>query len=135
MIQLFYVWNDIAVFILRIALALIFVAHGLPKLKDLKTVASNFNAMGFKPARFWATVVGLLEFCGGIFFLLGLFVQPVAFLLGIQFVVIMIWRLKTRQKLVGGFELDLILLAGLIVLAASGSSFYSLDSYFGIYIL
>jgi|SRR3989344_2013743 len=134
MIQLFLVFSDWALVLLRLVLGAIFIAHGWPKIKDLKTTAQNFGAMGFRPGRFWGTVVAGVEFFGGILFILGLFTQVAALILAIQFIVIMIWKLKIKQKLVGGYELDLILLVALLVLATTGSSLYALDSYFGVYI-
>ena len=134
MIQLFLVFSDWALVLLRLVLGLIFIAHGWPKIKDLKTTAQNFAAMGFRPGKLWGSLVASVEFLGGILFILGLFTQVAALILAIEFIVIMIWKLKTKQKLVGGYELDLILLAALLVLASMGSTLYSLDSYFGIYL-
>ena len=119
---------------MRLVLGLIFIAHGWPKIKDLKTTAQGFQGMGFKPGRLWGTVVALAEFVGGLLIFFGLFTQIAALILAIQFIVIMIWKFKIKQKLVGGYELDLILLAALLVLAASGSSLFSLDNYFQIYL-
>lgn len=134
MIQLFLVFSDWALVLLRLVLGLIFIAHGWPKLKDLKTTQANFDGMGFKPGRLWGTLVALVEFVGGILFILGLFTQAAAFILAIEFIVIIIWKLKIKQKLVGGYELDLALLAALLVLATMGSTLYALDSVFGIYL-
>jgi len=134
MIQLFLVFSDWALVLLRLVLGLIFIAHGWPKIKDLKTTAQNFAAMGFRPGRFWGSLVASVEFFGGILFILGLFTQVAALILAIEFIVIMIWKLKIKQKLVGGYELDLILLAALLTLASMGSTLYSIDSYFGIYL-
>lgn len=134
MIQIFLIYNDEALLILRLALGLIFIAHGWPKIKDLKATAQGFAGMGFKPGKFWGTLVAVAEFFGGILLILGFFTQLVSLILAIQFIVIMIWKLKIKQKLVGGYELDLILLAALLVLASVGSELYSLDSYFRIYL-
>ena len=134
MIQLFFVFSDWAILLLRLVLGLIFIAHGWPKIKNLKTTQANFDGMGFKPGKFWGSLVALAEFFGGILMILGLFTQVAAFILALEFIVIMIWKLKIKQKLVGGYELDLILLAALLALATAGSSLYSLDSYFRVYL-
>lgn len=134
MIQLFFIFSDWAILLLRLALGLIFVAHGWPKIKDLKTTQTNFDGMGFKPGKFWGTLVALAEFVGGLLIFFGLFTQIAALVLVVEFIVIMIWKLRMKQKLVGGYELDLILLTALLVLAAGGSSLYALDGYFRIYL-
>lgn len=134
MIQLFYIFSDWAIVVLRLAVAVIFLAHGWPKIKDLKTTAINFNTMGFKPGRFWGTLVAVVEFFGALFLIFGLFTQIAALLLAVNMSVAMIWKIKNGMKLVGGYELDIILLVALLVLAAMGSSIFSLDNVFRIYL-
>jgi len=134
MVQILLVYNDWALLILRLVLALILIAHGWPKIKNLEKTAQNFNAMGFRPGRFWGALVAFVESIGSLLLLLGLLTQVAALILALEFVVIMLWRLKTKQKLVLGYELDLIILAALLVLASIGSELYSLDNYFGLYL-
>lgn len=134
MIQLFYFYSDWALLVLRLAVGLILVAHGWPKIKDLKTTAQNFDAMGFKPGRLWGTIAALLEFFGGLLMIIGWLTQVAASLLVLEFIVIMLWRFKRKDKLVGGFELDLILLASLLTLAATGSSVLALDNWVRVYL-
>ena len=134
MIQYLLIYNDQALLILRLALGLILLAHGWPKIRDLKATAQGFDSMGFKPGRFWGTLVAISEFLGGLLLIAGLFTQVAALILAIQFIVIMIWKLRSKQKLVLGYELDLIILAALLVLASIGSELYSLDNYFGLYL-
>ena len=134
MIQLFYIFSDWAMLAIRLALALILIAHGWPKIKDLETTAKNFAGMGFTPGRLWGMLAAIAELFGGLLILIGFFTQIAALILAAQFIVIMIWRLKTKQKLIGGYELDLIILATLLVLAASNGGALALDSYFRIYL-
>ncbi|MDP3901402.1 MAG: DoxX family protein [bacterium] len=129
MIQLLLIFSDRTIFILRIVLALIFLAHGWPKIKNLKANAQNFNMMGFKPGALWGTVVALVEFAGALLLLLGLFTPVVSLLLASEMAVAMIWKIIKGQKLVGGYELDLILLASVLLLATLSGGLYSLDSY------
>lgn len=135
MIQILFIYADFAVFILRIALGVILLTHGIPKLKDINGTAGWFDSIGFKPGKLWATVAGYAEVVGGAMLIAGFFTQLAALILAAQFATILTWRLKTKQKLVGGYELDLIMFAALLLVAAIGSSFYALDSFFGIFLL
>jgi hypothetical protein len=67
----------------------------------------------------------ILEFFGGILLILGFFTAPVAFLLAGQFVVIIFWKLSKNMPLVGGWEFDLLILAGLLVLLSLGAGPYA----------
>ncbi len=136
MVPFFLIFSDWAFLALRLALGVIFIAHGLPKLKNLEGTSGWFASIGFKPGKFWATVVGIAEFAGGIFLIAGFLTQVAAAALTLQFIVIMIWRLKRKDKLVSaaggqGYEFDLALLAALFTLVTVGSTLFSLDSYFG----
>ena len=131
MLSTFFFYGGVSVFVLRLALAAVFLVHGGRKIGNLKRTAAGFNAMGFKPGSFWGTLVALLEFFGGgIAFALGFLVQPIAILLALQFITIIIWKLAKKQSFVGGWELDLVIFAGLLVLAANGAGAWSLDRIF-----
>jgi uncharacterized membrane protein YphA (DoxX/SURF4 family) len=47
MFPLYFLYDIWAILILRIVLGLIFIAHGWPKIKDLRQNAKNFSGMGF----------------------------------------------------------------------------------------
>ena len=104
---------------LRVAVGVIFLAHGWPKLKNLKQTQGWFDSIGFKPGAFWGTLVALLETFGAAALALGFFVQPLAALFAILMLVAGLWKIKQGQKLSGGYELDLILLAACLLLATS----------------
>ena len=131
MIQPLLVFSDWGILILRVVLGIILIAHGLPKLKNLKGVAEGFGKMGFKPARFWATFVGVLEFFGGLALIAGLFTQIIAFLIVIQFIVIIL-KIKGKLGLVGGYEFDLLIFAAAFALLVFGAGNISLDTLWGI---
>ena len=113
---LFLVMSDWAILILRLVIGVVLLAHSIPKLKDLKGTANWFSSVGFKPGGFWAPLVAIVEIVGGIGFILGILVQPLALIISIQFLVISIWKIITKKPLIGGFELDLIILAATLVL-------------------
>jgi putative oxidoreductase len=131
MIQPLWVFSDWGLLALRIVLGLILMVHGYPKLKGLKQTAEGFAGMGFKPGIFWATLIMLLEVFGGLLLILGFFVQIVAFFLAIEFVVILL-KVKRKAGLVGGYELDLLILAAAIAILTLGAGHFSLDSAVGL---
>lgn len=135
MIPVLFIYSQLALAALRLGLGLIFLAHGWPKLKNLHSTAKNFNSMGFKPGIFWGSVVAVIEFCGGIFVLLGLFTQLAAFFLAIIMLVAMVWRIKNKQALSGGYEFDLILFLAAIILWTNGAGAFSLENYWQIWLL
>lgn len=120
---------SLAHLILRVVLGALFIAHGYPKLfKNFSGVAGWFDSIGLKPGKFWALVVGGVEFFGGLLLILGVWVQLVGILLAVQMLVAM-WKAKwgkvglTDQ---GGWELDLIYLAVALALVLTGGGAYSL---------
>jgi putative oxidoreductase len=126
MIQFFLVFSEWALLALRIILGLILIAHGWPKIKDLKKTAGYFAKTGFKPGSVWGTIVAVVEFVGGIFLVLGLFTQVIAFLAFIQFLVILL-IVKRNAVFKGEAEFDLLILVGLLVLLTMGGGALSLD--------
>lgn len=125
---------DLASLVLRFVLAAIFVVHGYPKLKNLKGTAEFLGSSGFKPALFWALVLGVTEFFGGIALLLGLLSRVFSGLLIISMAVatlmkIVKWKVPfTKPNGETGWEYDAIILAGLIALFLLGSGGLSLDN-------
>jgi len=133
MFSLILIWNEWSFFILRLILGLLMIIHGWPKIKNIKGTAEWMSSSGFKPGIFWAIVVSLVEFVGGIFLVFGFLTQIIALLLTIQFLIIIFWKIKKHERLIGGFELDLIILATSIVLLLNGAGSLSLDKFFGIF--
>lgn len=135
MISILLIFSDWTILILRVVFAVIFLAHGWPKIKDLKVNSQNFAMMGFKPGAFWGTIVAFVEFFGALALITGLYTQLAALLIAIQMLVAAAWKIKNKQGLVGGFEFDLILAAAALLLATLGAGLYSLDSYLRISLL
>ena len=128
--------------VLRIVLALVFIAHGGQKLfglwggPGLEATAGFFAQMGLSPAYPLALLVAALEFGGGILLALGAFTVPVAALLAIDMVVA-IWKVHLDNgffinwNLVPvqghGFEYNLVLIGGLVCLMLAGPGALSID--------
>lgn len=120
-------YADWAYLLLRLVIGLVFVVHGWPKLKSLKTNAQHFEAMDLKPGSFWGTVVAFVEFFGGLAVFFGLYAQLAAVLLAVNMLVATLWKMRRGQGLAGGYELDLLLLTSALVFATVGAGIYSLD--------
>ncbi len=116
--------------ILRLALAVIFLAHGWQKVKSDKVkFAGWLETMKFKHGRFWAWVVTIIEIIGGICLLLGFATQLVALILAIQMLLILFW-FKKGQSFVGGKELDFLILMALLALLILGPGAWAIDKPF-----
>ncbi len=131
LLTLFPLFTDWALLAMRLVVAAIFLAHGWPKIKNLKQNAVNFGMMGFRPGAFWGTIVAFAEVFGGLSVLLGVGLMFSGIILAIDMTVATFWKIKKGMKLVNGFELDLMILTACLVLATAGPGFLSLQSYFG----
>lgn len=123
-------YSDWAPVALRVALGVIFFAHGLQKFKGgIPGVADFLENLGIKPKVFWAWVLTLGELIGGGLVFIGLFTQFAASVLAI-IMLVAIFKFKLKQGLINGYELDLALLAGAVALMLLGGGILSFDSYF-----
>lgn len=108
--------------LIRIGLAVVFIAHGWAKLQNIDQTAGFFSSLGL--GIFWVYLVGLVEFIGGICMLLGVMVRQV----GILFAIIMLFAiiLVKADKGFSKYEFDLFLLLVSLGVALLGSGKYSL---------
>lgn len=114
--------------IIRIVLGIVFLAHGLDKFSSgIGNIEGFFQSIGI-PA-FMASIVAVIEIVGGIALILGLATRAVSVILGIVLIVAIL-QAKLGAGFLGGYELDLALLAMAAHLALSGSSLLALDSLF-----
>jgi len=131
MIQPLLIFSDWGILVLRIVLGALLLVHGWPKIKNLRGTGQAFEGMGFKAGVFWAAVVALVEFVGGLALIAGFFTQIVSFLVAVQFIVIIL-KLKLPQKSFMSFEFDLLILAASILLLTVGGGALSSDEFLGI---
>jgi uncharacterized membrane protein YphA (DoxX/SURF4 family) len=111
--------------ILRIALGFIFFVHGLMKFQEgVENTAGFFDSIGV--SGFLAYPVAIIEAAGGILLMLGLGTRIVAALFGL-IMLGAIFTAKLGSGFIGGYELDVALLAMSIFLILSGSKFLSLE--------
>ncbi len=129
MLILLALFSDWSLLALRVILGIIFLVHGWPKIKSIKTIGGNFSAMGFKPGSFWGPLVAIVEFFGGLALIAGIYTQAAAALFVGEFIVATGWRISKKHPFVGGFEFDLLILGAALALLTLGAGAFSLDRY------
>lgn len=116
---------EVGTLILRVVLGLVFLFHGLDKFQSgIGNTAGWFESIGLPGLLAYA--VALIEMVGGILLIIGLFSRIVSGLL----VVIMAGAVITvnfAEGFLGGYELDLALMAMAIFIFLNGAKKYSLD--------
>lgn len=131
---------DLAFFVLRVVIGLFFVGHGAQKLfgwfggGGLSATAQWYQSLGLNPPRFWAILVGLCEFLGGIGLILGL-VTPLAAAAIIGVMLGAIAKVHWPNGLWGsknGIEYPFLYMLYLAFLALFGPGRYALDTYLNI---
>ena len=117
-------YSDVAFLILRLVIGIIFLYHGWMKLSGL-IAGNDMNAI--------MTILAIAEPLGGIALILGVLTQLAALGLGI----IMLGAIYMKQTAFGvgfvgpqgpGWEFDLMILAGCIVLICVGAGKYAIDA-------
>lgn len=117
---------DVGQLILRLAVGVIFLSHGIPKLLGgVGGTGEFFAQLGIPLAGLMAWVVTLLEVGGGALLIAGALVVPVAALLVVHmFMGIVLVHLSNGWFVVGpgqdGAEFNVLLIAGLLSLILTG---------------
>lgn len=128
----YYYFVPLALLFLRISLASSFLVHGKQKLAMWKAQPSE--QMSKKMLGIFR-ILSIAEILGGLALLFGFLTQWAALglsiiMLGALYFKIKVWKKKFSEA--SGWEIDLIMLAGLLLLLTIGAGIYSLDSFFGI---
>ncbi len=123
--------TSLGLFILRVILAVVFVAHGGQKLfvQHLPAVAQSMARLGVPLPPVAAVVVTLVEFVGGILMLVGLFVRPVALLIAFEMLVAMLLVHRPRGFFNPGIEYPLVLACVNLALVFLGAGAWSVDGW------
>jgi putative oxidoreductase len=129
---------DLALIVLRLTVGLLLVGHGAQKLfgwfggHGLNGTAQWSASIGFRPARAWALLAGILELGGGLLFTLGMFTPLGSLGIGASMLTAIAkvhWpKLWVTE---GGLELPLVNLAVVIAVGLIGPGVVSLDNAFG----
>jgi putative oxidoreductase len=119
---------DLAGLVGRLVLGAIFIAHGWPKVKDVRKTQEFVKGTGWPGGETFALLFTYLEFFGGIALILGLLTQIVAFLFFLEMIATTIFsKTKLNKKFILGYELDVAYGAFALVLAFLGPGAWSLD--------
>jgi putative oxidoreductase len=113
-------YNDIGLLILRLVVAIIFIHHALPKLKNAKGMA---QMMGMPAGMIF--MLGGIEFLSSVGLALGIYTQLAAALLALVMVGAIYfktakWRVPFAAMDKTGWEFDFVLLAANIAILLSG---------------
>jgi len=129
MAPLLLVYSEYGILVLRVVLAIVLIAHGIPKIRRFAEAAEQFRALGVRPARALVGLAAFIEIVGGAFLLLGFFAQVAALVVALQFLFIVLYVKKHSRKLVGGYELDLLIFAGALAVMTLGAGAWSIDGF------
>ena len=120
--------KPLALLLLRLALGVIFIFHGYPKLfthtRDMMQFFVRFGLPGY-----FVYLSGILELFGGILLIAGLFTRIMGLLLAGEMAVAL-WRvhgLFSKPLAVNNYELPLAVAVGAFAIATMGAGLISLD--------
>lgn len=118
--------NDFGIFLIRLALAVVFIMHGFAKFQSMPETIVFFESLGLVPFMAYATAT--IEFFGGIFLLFGMFAPWNALILGIN-MAFAILLVKLGKPFIGGYEFELTLMFSAIGLSLLGMGKYTLSPW------
>lgn len=117
-----YASSDTALLLVRVGLALVFIAHGWAKFSDMEGTIGFFASIGL--ASFFAYLVAAVELLGGIAMLLGVCTGVAGILLAVTMVGA-IGLVKSGAGFIGGYEFDILLFLSSIAIAIAGAGKYT----------
>jgi len=118
----------VAPFILRIIIGLIFVYFGISKIwKEKERKINFFKKIGFSTGVVCFWITSILEIIGGVFLILGLFIQPTALVLLLVVMGAIYSKIRHPELLDNTLEFFILLLAVLLSLLFLGAGFWAID--------
>lgn len=109
---------------LRFAVGAVFIYHGWMKLNGMEGTVGMMTSIGLPVPMFWAWLVALVEFVGGIAIVLGLFNRIVTAVLAIDMMVAL-FAVHTKMPYKAA-ELPVLLLGTVVALHTTGAGKYAL---------
>jgi putative oxidoreductase len=130
--------------LLRIAVGLALVPHGLRntfgffpntgvRALNLKDLAVQLDASGYRPGNLWAPAISITQLVGGPLLALGLFTRPVAAIVLVFLLVANVerWRVGKYFWNQLGLEYTLMWTIAMFYVLVHGGGLYSLDHLIG----
>lgn len=137
--QLFAPLAGVGELILRLALGIVFLPHGLPKLKRPAETAGFLKRIGAPAPSLLAWLVALLESVGAVMLIVGLATRLVALGLAVDMLVAIVTvRIRmskapfTSTPQAQGWEFEFALMAAALALVFTGGGRLALDRYLGL---
>ena len=120
--------KPVGLLLLRVAVGVIFIYHGYPKLfGHTRDAMQSFTHMGLPG--YFVYIAGVIEFFGGCMLVAGLFTRVAGLLLAIEMAV-GLWRVHniiSNPMAVRNYELPLVLAVSTFALATLGAGLISFD--------
>ena len=120
--------KETGMFLIRLALAIVFILHGWEKVADMAKTVAAFEGMGF--SAFWAYLVAWVELLGGVAMLLGVWTKCVGWLLAIIMAVAIYVVKGMGMGLSGGYEFNVVLLLIALGVAFAGPGTLTVKKFF-----
>lgn len=115
---------DLGLFLLRLAIGVMFVYHGYGKLTNIEQTAGFLGMLGFPATTFFAYLLGLTELLGGLLLIAGIATCGAAAALSIVMIVAILTA--HRNGPFSSVEFPLVVLGGLLALCSMGGGKWSL---------
>ncbi len=120
--------RPLALLLLRVALGVIFIYHGYPKLfGHTRQTMDAFAHMGFPP--YFAYLAGVIEVFGGCLLIAGLFTRIAGLLIAAEMAValVQVHKILEDPRAVHNYEFPLALATAAFALASLGGGLISFD--------
>jgi putative oxidoreductase len=120
--------KPLALLLLRVALGVIFIYHGYPKLfGHTRQTMDAFAHMGFPG--YFAYLAGVIEFFGGCLLIAGLFTRIAGLLIAGEMAValVQVHKILGDPRAVHNYEFPLVLAVAAFALASLGAGLMSFD--------
>lgn len=126
--------TSVGLLILRLAVGVVFIAHGGHKLfvRGVPSVMGFLAELGITPPEVWAWILTVGELAGGAGLILGALMRFAASLTAWTMIVAIGTVLWARGFFVPGYEFALTLLGASVALQFTGPGRYSIDSWLGL---
>lgn len=129
-------FSDIALFVLRVGIAAVFMVHGMWKIENGKQMATSMGMLG---GGWFFTGLGVAEFFGSLALLSGFLTQIAAvglaiIMIGAIYLKSCKWNVKFTAHDKTGWEFDLVILTVCIAIFILGAGKIALDNtIFGLF--